>query len=802
MSTNLLRVRNIGLATLACLTSSLPALAATTDPNFSVVKTSNVSVAVNGQSVTYTITVANTGKLSGTTAFADTSFSGQTLSNWQCTATTGTATCPSGLPTTGGYSAPLTIPGGSSVTFTVTGVVTAASGGTVTNTATSTYAGTTTSSALTLPVITPSTGGTGYAGSGNTVCSQQGGTLGTTNLITAEANGTFGTVATQSLTTGKPYRDLTVTRDAVYTFAGTSNGGGDPSQSYAFFPYSGFTGYLQPESTYVITGYVGSATYNNGNPTTAKNFLNVYGPWQGSFDHTVGSGNANAFLAVNGATTPSTIFNQSAAVTPNTVYEIGFWARSPHGSTSQFGGAGSGAIVAIGAFPNSSASARVYASTPELVKGTGWTRGAGLVNSGQATSMNLKIGNVQVNVQGNDFYLDDIYMFPCLLPFGTISGKVFLDRNDNSALDSTEAGIAGVTVTAVDRNGTTFTTTTASDGSYTFSNLPGALGTYTVSVNPTASPLSSLTATTSTTTNNVAVNTAAGSNGATVSGGNFGFKVVSDLAVSKVGPATATPDQTVTYTIRAWNNGPDAASSVTVADAVPSTLSNVTWTCSAVGSAACTSASGSGNSVSVGAVLSVDTGSVTTADTNYVTVTVTGKAPSAATLESTSAARTFTNVASVSNPNTDPNAANNISSAVVTNMTYSKLTKTVANITRSGAAGSSASGYPNDILEYCIAFNNYGNTALANFIVTDSVPANSVSVPDGYNAAVTNPGASAYGVKLTRSASTSYFTSVAGDDVASLTATGGTFNSGLMTINLGTLPINDSGVTCFRVRIR
>ncbi|GAA5438017.1 hypothetical protein Daqu01_03161 [Deinococcus aquaticus] len=276
--------------------------------------------------------------------------------------------------------------------------------------------------------------------------------------------------------------------------------------------------------------------------------------------------------------------------------------------------------------------------------------------------------------------------------------------------------------------------------------------------------------------------------------------VTSDLAVSKTGPAFAQPGGTVTYTIRAWNNG-TSASSATVTDTVPADLTGVSWTCAGTGGATCAASSGTGNNVSVGATLPVDTGAATTADTAFVTVTVTATAPSTATLSSTPAARTITNTASVSGPNTDPTPANNSASAV-TNMVYGKLTKEVRNVTTNTAFGTSGGGLPGEILEYCIAFENLGGAALPNFVVVDHVPGNTNALTTAYDADEPTT-ATGFGVKLTRSALTSYLSSSAADtDGGSLTTTGGTFTRGTMTVSLGTLAPGESGRTCFQTTIR
>jgi hypothetical protein len=63
---------------------------------------------------------------------------------------------------------------------------------------------------------------------------------------------------------------------------------------------------------------------------------------------------------------------------------------------------------------------------------------------------------------------------------GSISGTVFMDLDKNGALGPGEPGIGGVTVTLTKPGGAQVTTTTASDGTYSFGNLTG--GTYSVSV--------------------------------------------------------------------------------------------------------------------------------------------------------------------------------------------------------------------------------------------------------------------------------------------------------------------------------
>jgi protocatechuate 3,4-dioxygenase beta subunit len=67
----------------------------------------------------------------------------------------------------------------------------------------------------------------------------------------------------------------------------------------------------------------------------------------------------------------------------------------------------------------------------------------------------------------------------CEHPPAQLSGRVYIDDNDNGAIDAGESGIGGVTLELLDANGnpTGETTTTLADGSYSFANLaPGVYG--------------------------------------------------------------------------------------------------------------------------------------------------------------------------------------------------------------------------------------------------------------------------------------------------------------------------------------
>ncbi len=72
--------------------------------------------------------------------------------------------------------------------------------------------------------------------------------------------------------------------------------------------------------------------------------------------------------------------------------------------------------------------------------------------------------------------------------------------------------------------------------------------------------------------------------------------VYADLALTKSnGVAVVTWDQPVQYTIVVTNNGPSAVTSAHVKDTMPAQLTSVSWTCTAAGGGACSTATGTGN---------------------------------------------------------------------------------------------------------------------------------------------------------------------------------------------------------------
>ena len=79
-----------------------------------------------------------------------------------------------------------------------------------------------------------------------------------------------------------------------------------------------------------------------------------------------------------------------------------------------------------------------------------------------------------------------------------------------------------------------------------------------------------------------------------------------DITVSKTdGVNNAVPGAPLSYTVTVTNNGPLAATGVTVNDTVPAELTGVAWNCSATAGSSCATASGLGNTIATTANLLV-----------------------------------------------------------------------------------------------------------------------------------------------------------------------------------------------------
>ncbi len=189
-------------------------------------------------------------------------------------------------------------------------------------------------------------------------------------------------------------------------------------------------------------------------------------------------------------------------------------------------------------------------------------------------------------------------------------------------------------------------------------------------------------------------------------GTNTGSQCIDASVTKSTNPTPVIPGQTVTYTVVATNDGPyprTGTAPIVVTDTLPAGLTSATWTCSASAGSNCT-ASGSG-SLSTTANLEVG---------DSATYTIT------ATLASTFTG-TLSNTATVAGPATIPelNATNNSATSAV-------LAEPRANLGITKTDGVAAE-VPGTNAVYTIVASNAGPSTATNALITDSLPAGTIS---------------------------------------------------------------------------
>ncbi|MBB6500680.1 Ig-like domain-containing protein [Pedobacter cryoconitis] len=255
----------------------------------------------------------------------------------------------------------------------------------------------------------------------------------------------------------------------------------------------------------------------------------------------------------------------------------------------------------------------------------------------------------------------------------------------NVSWTSTVAGAAAITTGA---------TGTGNNVSLT-ANIPaGAANTISVTITGTVNP-----GATGSISNTATVTPAEPAGTGSNSTVNSNITSTSGVVVTKTGPSTATAGNQITYQVAISNNGPSNATGVQIADAVPATLSNVSWTTQVVGTAAVTTgATGTGNNVNV-------TANVPAGTSNKVLVVITG------TIDPAFAGNITNNaIATPQEPGSTP-----VNAQAVTT-----VTKVPAfTITKSGQATALAG----NTIVYTITAKNNGPSNSVNTVLTDAVPA-------------------------------------------------------------------------------
>ena len=178
---------------------------------------------------------------------------------------------------------------------------------------------------------------------------------------------------------------------------------------------------------------------------------------------------------------------------------------------------------------------------------------------------------------------------------------------------------------------------------------------------------------------------------------------ITDLAVTKTdGSATYTAGAAISYTITVTNAGPSNATSVSIADTVPASITGTTIGCTPGGTASCGTNGSSGNSVSYTNV------SIAAGAGNSVTITVSGTVSAATT-------GNLVNTANVTagSGQTDSNTSNNSATDSDTASPVANLAVTKSNGVNSVLAGA--------ISTYTLTVSNAGPSDASGAIFENSI---------------------------------------------------------------------------------
>ncbi len=170
--------------------------------------------------------------------------------------------------------------------------------------------------------------------------------------------------------------------------------------------------------------------------------------------------------------------------------------------------------------------------------------------------------------------------------------------------------------------------------------------------------------------------------------------------------STYTPGNAISYQLVVSNAGPDDASGFRIVDSVPATISGLTVSCAASGSASCGNNNTSGNSVRF------DNAAVNAGASNKLTITISGTVAPGTT-------GNLVNTANIVIPSSadfsDPNSSNNSATDTDTPTLSADL-----GITKSDSSSSYTPGNP---ISYQIVVSNAGPGDASGFSIEDDVPA-------------------------------------------------------------------------------
>ncbi len=175
------------------------------------------------------------------------------------------------------------------------------------------------------------------------------------------------------------------------------------SSTYTFVPNNVVNG-MNPANVFSITSDL-SADLGGGqtqHPAIAPNGTTGN---PGFFDHTFGNAQG-LYLAVNGGAASSIYRVNNIAVTPNTDYVFSIWLNSWTNAANTFG------RIEVQFLGDVSSITGNFVDAPPVggynTWGQAWTERTIVFNSGNNTTIDLDLINVNTDINGNDYSIDDI----------------------------------------------------------------------------------------------------------------------------------------------------------------------------------------------------------------------------------------------------------------------------------------------------------------------------------------------------------------------------------------------------------
>ncbi len=758
---------SVGTGTIVAATAGTTAdLLITKSDNKGGSSPSTIGNVTPGSQLTYTIVVTNNGPntAAGTTV-ADTMPSGITSDTWTAATSTGaTGFTPSSSGSIDDTA--VSLPSGSSVTYTVTANVSASATGSLSNTATVTAGA---------GVTDPNLANNSATDTDNVVQMTDLSitkTDNTSSVVPGTAT-TYTIVVTNSgpsAANGVQVADTLPAGIVSDTWTATATGGatgfpasgsGAINNSAVDMPVSSTVTYtvianISPSATgtlsntATVTPPAGITDTNNANnsatdtdtltPTVDLKITKVDNKGGSSITPTTGNvtpGNPLTYTIVVSNSGPSTATGSKVADTLPASITSDTWTAVPAGGATGFTASGSGAIndtgvnlpsgstVTYTVVANVSGSASgTLSNTATVTAAAGTTDSNPANNSATDTDNLVPTADLSITKVDNKGGSSITNTTGAASPGGTIVYTIVvtnagpLTATGATVADTLPAGISSDSYTATPSGGATgFTPSGTGAIDDTAVNLPsGSTVTYvvTAAINPSASGSLSNTATVTApgglTDPNLANNSATD---------NDSLVPMTDLAVTKVDnvggssitntTGLAANDGTIIYTIVVTNNGPASATGAKVVDTLPAAFSSDSYTATPSGGATGFTPSGTG-AINDTALNMPSGSSVTYIVTAQLAASFAGSVQNTATVTAPAA-------------DTDPNTANNSATDTDTVPGVADLTITKTdNKGGSSITSSSGTAIPGQAVVYTIVVTNNGPSNVTGATIADTLP--------------------------------------------------------------------------------